>query len=68
MADKACTSTNFVLEFCMLPGAIRGNEDAATGEVSLSLEERSRLDGLREFVWVRFLGGMIIGKTIFKVN
>ena len=52
----------------MQPGAIRGNEDAATGEVSVSLEERSRSDGLHEFVWVRFLGGIILGKTILKVN
>ena len=34
----------------MLPGAIRGKEDAASGEVSVSSEEPSRLDGLRQFV------------------
>ena len=52
----------------MLPGAIRGNEDAASGEVSVSSEERSRLDGFREFIGVRFFGGKILGKTILKVN
>ena len=52
----------------MLPGAIRGNKDAASGEVSVSSEERSRLDGFREFVGVSFLGGITFGKTILKVN
>ena len=41
----------------MVPSAIRGNEDAASGEVSVSSEERRRLDGFREFVGVSFLGG-----------
>ena len=34
----------------MLPAAIGGNEVAAYGEVSVSSEDSSCLDGLREFV------------------
>ena len=52
----------------MLPGAIRSNEDAASREVSVSSEERSRLDGFREFIGASFLGGITLGKTILKVN
>ena len=47
----------------MLPITIRGNEDAASGEVSVSSEERSRLDGFREFIGASFLGGITLGKT-----